>query len=71
MQENHKPTPEEILSRRLKPDPLTPQKMSAFFSAAEIAMKAVMLTAHAGNVRCIQAEKEMQPYLEILKSNES
>ncbi len=62
-----KPTTDEILSRALKPCPMTPAKMQAFFSAAEIAMKAVMQAGADGNVRCQIAVEEMEPFLRTMK----
>ena len=59
-------TPAQIIDGIPK-QPLTPDKMSAFFSAAEIAIKAVYRAAHAGNVQCNQAAKEMEPFMEIMR----
>lgn len=47
--------------------PSNPDKMRAFFFAAEIAMKTVFRAAAAGNVQCKEAEERMKPYLDIMK----
>lgn len=68
---NSKLTDTIAQAEKNKRRPMEPEKMEAFFFAAEIAMKAVIQAGADGNVRCKEAVKEMAPHLAKMKRNES
>lgn len=58
---------DERLSRRVLAEHLqSPEKVSAFFDAALIAIQTVYRAAEAGNVQCREAVKRIEPKLGIL-----